>query len=237
MNESKEQLQENCEHKRRGFNMRGFFSLLLFTSYTLLAFTGVILYMTPKGQVAHWTGWTMLGLEKEEWSGVHMTLAIIALVASGFHLYYNWTIFWCYIKRKSQAALNLKREMALALLLSVITVVGTLYGTPPFGTIVRWNDDIKEYWKANSAPAPTPHAEDFSLKRLADEIGLPPETMIERLENAEIEVEDLSVIVGDLARTHNMAPSELFAIIEPDYRAMKGRGQGGGRGMGRGTGQ
>lgn len=237
MNKSDKHLRENKDPKRKRFNMRGFFSLLLFTSYILLLFTGVILYLTPKGQVAHWTAWTMLGLEKEEWSGVHMTLALVALIASGFHLYYNWTIFWCYIKRKSQAALNLKREMVLALFICLVTFVGTLYGIPPFGTIITWNDSIKAYWKANSVPAPTPHAEEFSLKRLADEIDMPHENMLERLKKANIDVDDLSVKVGDLARTHSMAPSELFAIIKPDYRATKGRGQGGGRNPGRGAGQ
>lgn len=214
---------------KRSFNWRGFFSLLLFSSFTLLLVTGVILYVTPKGRVAHWTGWTVLGLEKEEWSAIHMTSAILVLIAAGFHLYYNWGIFWGYIKRKAQATLNLKREMALAIVLCIITLFGTLYNVPPFGTILQWNEDIKNYWEARSAVAPTPHAEEFSIEQLAVAINIPLEQVIERLKEAGVIVDNPAINVGDLADKHGMTPSELFAIVHPEKRGMK-------RGDGRGAG-
>ena len=233
MNESKEVSKPNTEKGRKRFHLRGFFSLLLFSSFFLLLFTGIILYVTPKGRVAHWTGWTMLGLGKEEWSAIHMTLALVVMIASGFHLYYNWGIFWSYITRKAQATLNLKREMALAILLCVVTVVGTLYGLPPFGTIIQWNDDIKIYWETHSAIAPTPHAEEFSIARLAEEIGMPLDQVMQRLKDAGVAVDDASVKVNDLAAAHGLTPSRLFAIVQPESRGMIG-GNGHGRGAGMG---
>ena len=76
MSESNEQPQASGKTARRGFHWRGFFSLLLFASFTLLAVSGIVLYFSPKGRVANWTGWTVLKLYKEEWSSVHIVLAL-----------------------------------------------------------------------------------------------------------------------------------------------------------------
>ncbi len=151
MNDANEHKNGAAETTRSGFNFRGFFSLLLFCSFTLLTVSGVMLYVAPRCRIAEAMGWTMLGVSKGGWSAMHMTLPILAVVATGFHLYYNWTIFWGYIKRKARGTLNLKWEMALAVLLCVITVVGSLLGVPPFGTIVQWHEDMKEYWDSRSA--------------------------------------------------------------------------------------
>jgi hypothetical protein len=45
--------------------IKGFTSLLLAVAFLMLGFSGVILYLTPRGRVANWTGWTMLGLDQQ----------------------------------------------------------------------------------------------------------------------------------------------------------------------------
>lgn len=236
MNESSECSQESTKTARMPFHWRGFFSLLLFASFSILLVSGVILYIAPRGRIANWTGWAILRLSKHEWSAVHISLAVLVLIAAGFHLYYNWSVFWSYITCKTQRMLNLKREMALALLLCVITIFGAIYGLPPFGTFMKWNDRIKDYWEKTRVTAPTPHAEEFSIEQLTEEVDMPLDQLIERLEDAGIAVDDPSVKVKDLAAAHGMTPSELFAIIQPTS-ARSGRGAGGmGRGMGRGGG-
>lgn len=147
------------------FNLRGFFSLLLFASFTLLALSGIVLYAAPRCRIADLTGWAVLGLTKEQWSAVHIVLPLIVLVATGFHLYYNWNVFWGYIKRKAQGTLNLKLEMGLALLLCVMTVFGAVYGIPPFGTIIQWNEDIKEYWHVRAADPSMEYPDAHDLRR------------------------------------------------------------------------
>ncbi len=146
MSEANECSGTTTEQKRSRFNFRGFFSLLLFCSFILLTLSGVVLYLAPRCGIARLIDWKILGISKDGWSTVHITLPLLVLMATGFHLYYNWTIFWGYLKDKTRHALNLKRELALAVLLCVITVIGSLYSLPPFSAIIQWNDDIKEYW-------------------------------------------------------------------------------------------
>ena len=221
------------EAQRRRFHTRGFVSLLLTGSFLVMLATGLVLYVTPQGRVAHWTGWTLAGLGKEQWSAVHIVTTLVFLSSAGFHLYYNWRIFWGYFKSKAQSGFNLKRELALAIAICVAMVAGTLWNVPPFGTVIRWNDDIKVYWGSHSASAPVPHAEGFSLLRLADEINAPVEQLAKRLSEAGIEVEDPSASVKAVAEKHDMTPSELFDIAAPNYQGRRGglgqgRGQGGG---------
>ena len=138
-----------------GFRLRGFTSLLLTWCFLVLSVSGVMLYFTPRGRVANWTGWTLMGLDKGQWQAVHMNLAAVFLIVTGLHLYLNWQVFWSYIKRRS-AGLNLKLEMAVALLLTAVLVAGTIYDLPPLTTLSAWNETIKNSWEAQSPQSPAP---------------------------------------------------------------------------------
>jgi hypothetical protein len=48
--------------EKRGFHGRGFFSLLSFGGFIVLALTGIVLFIMPHGRVAYWTDWRFLGL-------------------------------------------------------------------------------------------------------------------------------------------------------------------------------
>ena len=233
MKNEAEKQEPRAKAPRKRFHTRGFVSLLLSGSFLVMLVTGLVLYVTPQGRVAHWTGWTLAGLGKEQWSAVHIVTTLVFLTSAGFHLYYNWRIFWGYFKSKAKSGFNLKRELALAIAICVAMVAGTLWNVPPFGTVIRWNDDIKAYWDSHSASAPVPHAEGFSLMRLANEINVPVEQIVERLSDGGIEVEDPSMTVKTVAEEHDVTPSELFSIAAPNYQGRRG-GLGQGRGLGRG---
>ena len=123
------------DHPRKAFHWRGFCSLLLFCSGMVMLVSSAVLYASPQGRIAHWTGWSILGLEKEEWSAVHMVCGLLVVLTSIFHIYFNWTHFICYIKRKTESTLHLKREIALALLVSIAFVAGTILQCQPFHAI------------------------------------------------------------------------------------------------------
>ncbi len=246
MNEENKHSQAKTTKKR--FHTRGFVSLLLTGSFLVMLVTGLVLYVTPQGRVAHWTGWTLAGLGKEQWSAVHIVTTLVFLGSAGFHLYYNWRVFWGYFKSKAKSGFNLQRELALAIAICVATVAGTLWDVPPFGTVIRWNDDIKAYWDSHSPAAPVPHAEGFSLARLADEINVPADQIVEGLKTAGVTVADPSMSVQAIADENGMTPDELFSLAAPDYRGRQlpngafgaagaGKRHGGGMGLGAGRGR
>ena len=221
------------------FQPRGFTSLLLTLFFLALGFSGVILYLTPRGRVANWTGWTMLGLEKQGWQAVHINIALLFLIVAGLHLFLNWGMFWGYIKKKASLSLNLKLEMLVAVVIAGGVLVGTIKGVSPFGALMTLNYQIKDYWEREPVTAPMPHAEELSLGQLADKMGLPVEQVVDALKQEGIAVEDETTTIAQLAEKNRLTPSDVYAAIKKHFPEARQPGPGkgaGGQGLGEGKG-
>lgn len=222
--------------KARRFKGRGFTSFLVTVSFLAMSVSGVVLYVTPKGRVANWTDWRMAGLTKEGWAAVHTTTSLLFVIAAGFHLWLNWRVFVSYLRATAARGLNLKRELALALVIAAALVVGTVLDVPPLKTIMDWNAGIKAYWERTSEPAPYAHAEESTLEAFARNVDVPLETVLARLSAQGYRVTDTSVTVGDLAAQHGVAPSFLFRVMQAKGTPARGGGSGEhARGLGRKT--
>jgi hypothetical protein len=231
--------------RRRPFNLKGFTSLLLAMSFLVMAFTGTVLYFAPRGRVANWTGWTMLGLGRESWIAMHIANSLLFLVVAGLHLGLNWGMFWGYLRKKSAAGIHLRKELALAAIVASLMVAGTIYDLPPFRTLMTWNRRIKDYWEVRAARAPVAHSEELTLPEFARQIDLSLESVIAALTKEGFEVKDTSSTISQIAAEKGVPPSEVLAAVEKHYPLAGGmaqRGPGAGRGqhgpgMGRGMGQ
>lgn len=232
------------EETRKRFNWRAFFSVLTALSFIGMAFTGVILFVVPPGRIANWTGWTLLGLTKHQWIGLHDWFSIIFVVASVFHVYLNWKLFVSYFKSKVSKAFALRIEWALALVVCGVVFFGTLGDVTPFSSLLVWNENIKHSWDSPQQRAPIPHAELLTLTELAEQVrDVKLESMLTNLNARGIEVESTDVVLGELAEDYNMTPARLYDIALG--QAGRGRGHGGPEqgerygqgGAGRGIGQ
>jgi hypothetical protein len=221
------------------FQFKGFTSLLLSAALLILGFSGVILYVTPRGRVANWTGWTMFGLSKQSWQAVHINFALLFLIVAGLHLYLNWPVFWAYIKKKGSLAINLKFESLMALLLAGVVLVGTIVRIQPFSTVVDCNYQVKDYWEHWASEAPSPHAEELSLSRFADNQGLSASDLMKALQENGIVAADASATIEQVAEANNLTPADVYAAIKKRFPEadQRGKGQGKGRGMGQGQGK
>lgn len=214
------------EETRKRFNWRAFFSVLTALSFIGMAFTGVILFVVPPGRIANWTGWTLLGLTKHQWIGLHDWFSIIFVVASVFHVYLNWKLFVSYFKSKVSKAFALRIEWALALVICGVVFLGTLGDITPFSSLLVWNENIKHSWDSPQQRAPIPHAELLTLTELAEQVGdVDLETMLSNLKARGIEVESPDIVLGQLAGAYNMTPARLYDIALGQVG--RGRGYGG----------
>jgi hypothetical protein len=214
------------EEKRKLFNWRAFVSVLTALSFIGMAFTGVILFVVPPGRIANWSGWTLLGLTKHQWIGLHDWFSIIFVVASVFHVYLNWKLFVSYFKSKVSKAFALRAEWALALVVCIAVFLGTLGGVAPFSSLLVWNENIKHSWDDSQQRAPIPHAELLTLTELAEQVrDVELETMLTNLRAQGIEVESADVVLGELAESYNMTPARLYNIALG--QTGPGRGYGG----------
>lgn len=224
------------------FNWRAFISVITAISFVGMSVTGVVLFVTPPGRVAHWTGWRIWALTKDQWAGLHIWFSLIFMIAAVLHLYLNWRLFLSYFRSRVRKAFALRTEWVIALLLCGIVGWATLANVKPFSSLLNWNEAIKRSWETPTGQAPIPHAELLTLSELAQKTeGLEVESMVENLQAANIEIQSPDVVLGDLAKRVGMTPMQLYAIatgqsIAP--RAGGGRGanresQQGGYGIGR----
>jgi len=216
------------------FHWRGLTSFLVTLGFLILTVTGIVLYIAPPGRVAHWTDWRIAGLDKEQWSAIHMTSGVLFVIAACIHLVFNWRVFWHYIAASGH--LHLKREMVVSLAIAVVLIVGTLLEIPPFGTITQISDKARAYWEARSDPAPYPHAEISTLTEFAQRIGIPAETLQARLKDLGADANDPTQTWGSMADQLGLTPGELIEKAHVSVPAARGgMGSGGGSGIGRQT--
>lgn len=216
----------------RRFSWRAFISVTTALSFVAMSITGVVLFITPPGRIAHWTGWRIWALTKDQWAGLHIWFSLVFMIAAILHLYLNWQCFLSYFRTRLHRAFALRMEWALALLLCGVVGWATLAEVKPFSSLLTWNEAIKHGWDTPAAQAPIPHAELLTLGELAQKTeGLDVDVMIKNLLAAGIEVESADVVLGDLASRAGMTPRQLYAIATGQSIA-PGAGRGG-RGVGR----
>ena len=219
----------------RKFSWRAFASVLTGLSFLGMAFTGVILFVVPPGRIANWTGWTMVGLTKHQWIGLHDWFSIIFIVGAVLHVYLNWKPLVGYFMSKISKTFALRSEWLLALVVCVVVLFGTLGDVRPFSSLLVWNESIKHGYDTPARQAPIPHAELLTLTVLADQVeGVDLDTMLANLDSQGIKVDSPEEVVGELAEAHNMTPVQLYDIAVGQAVHVRRRGAGGG---GRGSGE
>ncbi len=205
--------------------IRRVISLTMFLSFAVLAYTGIMLFLSPQGRVAYWTGWQLLGLSKDQYSQLHTTFMIIFVVAGVWHITLNWKAIKNYLRGRSREIRIFTVEFNVALLLAVLFVVGTLAGFTPWSSFLTWETSIKDFWERRDGSPPWGHAEENTLARftrgLVDweriehdrSVRLPVEDALVALREAGLIVESESQRVIDIAKINGTTPQALTAIL------------------------
>jgi hypothetical protein len=203
--------------QKKTFHWRGWTTFLLTISFIVDTVSGIILYIAPPGRIAHWTLWTVWGLDKEQWEAIHTIFGYVLLIIAGIHVYYNWKMFMNFLWSKLRKALHLKWELTSAAVLSLVILLGTIWDIPPFSTTMNLGERFKESWEESKAEVPIAHAELLSLQDFAEKIKVPLDQAIDALKSKGYTVKDAQQTLGEIAKEHNTSPDQL-------YEAMKSEG-------------
>jgi hypothetical protein len=133
--------------KKKRFKWRGVATFMLIMALALEIISGVVLYITPPGRYAHWTNWTLWGLSKEGWGAMHTIFGYLLLIIIAGHLYYNWRVIVAFVWSKVRHTFNLKRELAVATIISLAVFLGTYWNVPPFSTVMNFGEKAKHSWE------------------------------------------------------------------------------------------
>jgi len=210
----------------RTFQWRAFTSVLMSLGFLLLAVSGVVLFLAPPGRVANWTNWTMLGLRKGEWGGLHIWFGALFLGMTVLHVVFNWRPLLGYVRNRATRSLGWRREWVAAILLCAVVWAGTRAGVPPFSTLLAWNEHLKESWDRPAERAPIPHAELLTLAGLAEKGGVDPATASARLAARGFRGFTSETIVQQIAESGNVPAREIYDMIAPVAKPGGGHGEG-----------
>ena len=200
--------------EKKGWQKRGFISILTFTSFIVMTITGLILYITPQGRIAYWTDWHLIGLTKTQWGNIHTLSSILFIVTGIFHVVYNWKPFVNYILDKIKGGLRLKREMAVTAAITLVIMVSAIASLPPLITIVDLSETIKDAWIiSKDYEPPYGHAEETALKVFVKKVNIDLDAALEEFRAAGVVIENTMDSLDKIAKANNTSPLKLYMII------------------------
>jgi len=205
--------------------IRRVISLTALLSFFFLALSGVMLFLSPQGRVAYWSGWTLLGLAKEQYSAVHTTFMVLFLAVGIWHIVLNWRPITGYLKNRSKQIRIFTPESSVALTVALVFLVGPLTGLPPFEQFLDAGIEVKEYWEATSGSPPWGHAEENSLQRFCRGmedferlesqrlVSIDCEEALQALRTKGLAVEGMNQRLADIASANGMTPQAIAAVV------------------------
>jgi hypothetical protein len=227
------------------FSFRALTSVTIAISFVVVVLSGIILFLAPPGRIANWTDWTILGLTKHDWGALHIVFTTLFLVASSFHIYFNWRPLLTYFRSRAAKGFQMRWEWLVALAFCAVVYGGLRADLPPVSSLLALNENLKSSWDQPANQAPIPHAELLTLAELAKQAGVELDEAKARLEAKDLKEVSDSVVVEDLAAQNRISAQDVYDFIlppgspgsregEPRGEGNRGRGQGGGGGGGMG---
>jgi len=198
------------------FHWKVFVSFYVVFSFIALALSGIVLYVAPPGRIANWSVWRMVLLSKAQWQAVHTVVALLFLVAAGFHIYFNWKVLVAYLKSTLHEGLRMKRELATATAAAVVLLTVTIAGVPPFSTVMDVGEGIKNSWSTAAGEPPVPHAELLTVEKLADTVKIPTEKVVANLEKHGVTMAQPGMTVQQIADQNNLTPQQVYQRIQSE---------------------
>ncbi|MCK5814469.1 MAG: DUF4405 domain-containing protein [Flavobacteriaceae bacterium] len=201
--------------KKMKFSWKAFISLSLTYFFIIMLLTGVVLYLTPTGRIAHWSNWTLLGFSKEEWQSIHIIFSLTFAILSIFHLFsINWKVFLAYLKKKNKSGLNKKKEFYLASVFTILIFLGVVFSIPPFNSVINFGDYLTHSWENVDTKPPTPHAELLTLNELSDEYNnLTIKEITNKLNANNIKFNNANETLKEIGELNNLSPIKIYNIL------------------------
>ena len=106
--------------------------------------------------------------------------------------------------------------MIIAVILTFVFLVGTLYEITPFSTFLDFGSNIKDSWEKQYGTAPYSHAELSSLRSFCKKIGFDVEKSEEILKKNNITYE-LEQSLSQIATQNNVSPQFIYNLLKKNF--------------------
>ncbi len=192
---------------------RSLVAFLVTWAFLILTVTGIVLYIVPQGRIAYWTHWSLAGLDKTQWGGVHMMFGGVFILTGILHLYYNWKPFKKYLLEWTRGQFRVKQELVISLLISCIILVMSVYSIPPVSWVFELNETVKDAWITRpELEPPFGHAEEISLKAITRRMELDYAQAVASLNKAGLVFKGEDSL-DTIARQNGMTPMAVYSLF------------------------
>lgn len=196
-------------------NTRGLTSFFTLFGFVIMSVTGLVLYVVPAGRVAYWVNWELWGLTKTEWGNIHILSSLLFIAAGAVHTYLNWTPLMNYFKNRVTSGIRLRKELAIASVISVLVVISSLYPVPPLNYLLDFNTYIKGVWVVqDDYEPPFGHAELLSLAMFSKKMDIDLSLAGAELKSNGIIFETPEETLEEIANRNGLSPMDLYLMIK-----------------------
>ncbi len=202
-------------------------SLTTFLAFVVLAVSGTVLYVVPQGRVANWAGWSLAGLSKDDWGGLHIATALLFLVAGVWHTVLNWKLIVTYLRDRANRLRVLTPDFLAALVVTVAVSVTALLGVPPLSWVLDLNASLRDSAARTWGEPPYGHAELSSLTAFTAQAGLDADRALELLRQGGMKVDGPEQTLAAIAAANRVTPQKVYEAIQPARAHRAGGGTGG----------
>lgn len=193
---------------------RSLTAFLVTWAFLILTVSGIVLYIVPQGRIAYWVHWSLLGLGKTQWGNLHMVFGGLFIATGILHLYFNWKPFKKYLADRVSGHLQIKRELLLSLLISLLILVGAVANLPPVSWVFDLNERVKDSWVSSpELEPPFGHAEAISLAALARRTNLDLAKALAELAARGIRLNGKQDTLEQIARGNGTTPMAIWQHI------------------------
>lgn len=199
--------------KNNNFKIRPFISLVLFLCFGLMIFSGLALYLRPEGSIARWTGWKMLGLDKEGWEGIHTFFCLTFVMAAVLHLVLNLKSLLRYFFPAMDRNRRIRRELVAAVGLVTTILVLAVLRVPPVYMVMEWRSAIKKGSAVVRIQPPAPSFEKRSLKEISVYFGVSLDQITGFLKKEGVKITKPDDSLEKIAQQNRTSPQNLYILI------------------------
>jgi hypothetical protein len=195
---------------------------MVFFSFLAALISGIALYMRPEGSLARWTNWTLAGMDKKQWESAHTGSVILFIASCLVHLWYNFRPLVSHLKTKaalvfaSGARLHISKEVAAAVVFTVVLLLGSVEQWPGFSGLNRLRTHFKDGLFSVHVPPPVLDADKLTLSEFCQAAAIETEQALANARTRGVVVDSLSQNIGLIAQKNNITPEAVFIVLRGD---------------------
>lgn len=163
--------------------------------------------------MARWIDWSLLGLSKNEWEGVHTFFSITIVIFSVIHLFLNGKMLLSYVSGKWKVGLNHKMELFAAVGLMLAVLILPVFQISPAREFMDLRNNIKHGDYSVSTVPPEPDFEKKPFSYVVRSVNMPVDLVLARLRSLGLTISDDQESLQDIARKNNSTPQAVYLQI------------------------